>query len=355
MIMRTVLIYIFLLMTYGCIEPFEPDFDLDTSNIVITGIITDLEPAQVEIAKSVLQSTKLSNVEHFSGATVILFDDQGNEEQLYEQKSGFYKGRSKGIVGRTYHINVYLSDNDIIVSAPQLLNPGSSIDNLSLEQMRFFKVFGKIKVDIIGLNLNLDMNNSDTLAKYYKWTVGGTYKRYTASGGGAPCYVTLPPNFHFVLGQSVSNTTNLLSKKLNFFTPNGKFAEGYSVEVTQFVLTKEAYDYWKKIDTQKNNVGSVFDPPPAQITSNLTYIDNQDISVIGFFEVSSAKTKRIFISPTDFPGLTNQSSQFSTRSINAKCFPPPGWGGGGFSTPRSCDDCSLLENSTKTKPPYWPE
>jgi len=155
MIMRRVLIYIFLLIIYGCIEPFEVDFDLDTSNIVISGIITDLEPAQVEITKPVLRNKKLSNVERVSGATVILLDDQGNKEQLYEQREGFYKGSSKGIVGRTYHIKVHLSDNDIIVSAPQLLNPSSSIDGLWLEQRRFFKVFGKIKKHVF---YNKEMN-----------------------------------------------------------------------------------------------------------------------------------------------------------------------------------------------------
>ncbi len=355
--MRKVFVYILLLIMSGCIEPFEPNFDLDTSNIVITGIITDLEPAQIEIAKPVLENTKLSNVERVSGATVILYDDRGNQEQLYEQKSGFYKGRSKGVVGREYHINVHLPNNNIIASSPQLLNPCPAIDRLSVEQITYLKTLGNIQLAVNGLNLNLDLNNSDTLATYYKWTVGGTYKKYSAFDyfkQGPACYVTLPDHYYFILGESVSNSVNLLSKLLKFIGPDGTFAEGHSVEVSQYVLSKEAFDYWKKIENQRSNVGSVFDPPPAQITGNLTYIDNQIAPVMGFFEVSSVKKKRIFIKPTDFFELTKESAEFSTNDLNANCFPPLGWIGP-FIPPDYCEDCSLLENSTKTIPSYWPE
>ncbi len=355
--MRKVFIYILLATISGCIEPFEPDFDLDTSNIVITGIITDVEPAYIEITKPVLKNTKLRNAERVSGATVILYDDQGNEEQLFEKKTGYYEGLSKGVVGRKYHINVHLADNNIIVSPPQLLNSCPSIDSLSLEQISYLEFIGNIQLFINGLNLNLDMNNSDTLATYYKWTVGGTYKRYTAFDyylQGPACYVTLPADFYFVLGESLSSSTNLLFKNLKFISPNGTYAEGHSVEVSQYALTKEAYDYWKKVKDQQSNVGSVFDPPPAQIAGNLSYVNDRNIPVIGFFEVSSVKKERIFIRPTDFFELTKESAEFSTSDINANCFAPLGWIGP-FIPPAWCDDCSLLENSTKTKPSYWPE
>lgn len=355
--MRKVFFYILLLIISGCIETFEPDFDLDTSSIVIAGIITDLQPAQIEITRTVDQNTKLRNAGRVSGATVILYDNLGNQEQLYERNSGYYRSTSKGVIGRKYHINVHLPDNRVIVSPPQLLNPSPAIDSLSLEQISYLKSQGNIQLVVNGLNLNLDVNNSDTLALFYKWTVGGTYKRYGAFDynlQGPACYVTLPAHFYFVLGESVSSSTNLLSKKLKFISPNGMYAEGHSVEVTQYALSSEAYDYWKKIEDQQTSVGSVFDPPPAQITGNLTYIENPNIPVIGFFEVSSVKKKRIFIRPTDFLGLTKESSEFSTSDLNSRCFPPLGWIGP-FIPPAWCDDCSLLDNSTKTKPSYWPE
>lgn len=351
--MKKALIYILLAISLGCIETFEPNFELDTSGIVITGIITDLDPVQVEISKPVFtRNVKFRNVERVSGASVILYDDQGNQEELVEKKKGYYEGAAKGVVGRKYHINVYLPDNSLITSPPQILNPCPSIDSISIEQVRFMKTFGNVEIDFKGLNLNLEMNSSDTLSRYYKWTIGGTYRRYSAFDvyrQEPPCYVTIPAHFNFILGQSVYNNSNFLSKKLKFITPNGTYAEGHSVEVTQYALNKEAYNYWKKIDDQQSNVGSVFDPPPAQIETNLSYTDDRDNFIIGFFEVSSAKKTRIFIRPTDFPGVT----KLHTTDLNALCSAPAGIIG--FEPPRWCNDCSLLKNSTKTKPSYWPE
>jgi len=349
--MKKIVLYLLLLTINGCIEPFEPIIEIDISPIVITGIITDLNPAQVEIAKPVTGYTEENDIERISGATVLLFDDQGNQEQLTEIRNGYYMGVSKGVVGRKYHINVHLSNNDIVNSSPQLLKPCPSIDSLFLEQISYLKPFGNIKVDVNGLNLNLYMNHNDTLSRYYKWKIGGTYEKSSAFGVDT-CYVTLPTHFNFVIGESMSNNIDLLWKKLKFIEPDGTYAFGHSVEVTQYALTKEAYDYWKKIEDQQNNVGSVFDPPPAQITGNLNYDDNQNSPAIGFFEVSSVKKKRIFIKPIDFLGLTEESSQFSTNDLDAKCFPIPGVLN--FVPPSYCFDCSLIENSTKIKPSYWP-
>jgi len=342
--------YLLLLTISGCIETFEPTINLDTSPIVITGVITDLNPAQVEIAKPVTGYTKQSSIQRISGATVLLFDDQGNQEQLTEIRNGYYQGTSKGVVGRKYHINVQLPNNDIISSSPQLLKPCPSIDSLSLEQIKYLKPFGKIKVEINGLNLNLYMNNSDTLSRYYKWKIGGTYKRLSPLSVDT-CYVTMPTHSHFVLGESVSKDTDLLWKKLKYIKADGTYTEGHSVEVSQYSLTKEAYDYWKKIEDQQNNLGSVFDPPPTQIIGNLSYIDDQNVPVLGFFEVSSIKKKRIFITIDNFLDLSEELIASFIRDLNYKCYPilldfmPPRW----------CSDCSLIENSTKVKPSYWPE
>jgi len=353
--------YLFLLTISGCVEIFVPTIDLDTSAIVITGIITDLNPALVEIATAVAGYTKEGSIERISGATVLLFDDQGNQEQLTEIRNGYYEGISKGVVGREYHINVHLPNNDIINSTPQLLKPCPSIDSLALEQISYLKSFGAItQLHLNGLNLNLYMNRDDTLSRYYKWKIGGTYKRYTAFDfalAELPCYVTLPDHFYYALGESMSDNADLLWKKLKFISADGIYAFGHSVEVVQYSLTQEAYDYWKKIEDQQNNVGSIFDSPPAQITGNLNYVDNQKFPVVGFFEASGVKKKRIFIRRVDFLVLPENPNQFNTFNIDAQCFLPAPWFTplDSASAPPFCGDCSLIKNSTKVKPSYWPE
>jgi hypothetical protein len=39
----------------------------------------------------------------------------------------------------------------------------------------------------------------------------------------------------------------------------------YSINVRQYGLTKEAYNYWQIIQKSSQQSGSIFDPQPAQV------------------------------------------------------------------------------------------
>jgi hypothetical protein len=348
-------LFFFLLITFlGCIEPFDVSYDINTSDIVITGIITDKEPARVQVTKPAPSPfTANINIAKVSGALVTLLDNLGNVDSLSEVSEGVYLGKVKGVVGRNYHIRVMLPDEQIIESIPQLLKPCPSIDNLTIEQVSESKSVGSQTIAVSGLNLNLYMNRDDTVSGFYKWKTKGTYKIYSAYDffkEEPPCYVTLEDDLSVVLGESIANDADLIVQNIRFLVPNSTFAEGQSIEVSQYSMTESAYDYWRKIDEQQKNIGSIFDPPPTQIVGNLFHQTNQEAVVMGFFEVSSVKKKRIFVDRLDFPSFTVSTD----LGINSRCFAPPGWLGP-WVAPSYCEDCVLIPNSTKIKPPYWPQ
>jgi hypothetical protein len=365
--------FFLLLVMTSCIEPFDVIYENDTSNVVITGSITDLAPARVEITSPAeTNHTRVSSIRKVTGAAVTLSDDLGFQEVLQEISDGIYQGVTKGIEGRSYHIEVTLPDDSQIKSTPQLLKPCPSIDNLELEHVSFRNPISEnTKVEVIGLNLNVHMNSPNTGTRYFKWTIGGTYEMYTALNQGEgypppcdlpvtnhentrPCYVTTQDKTLIILGESVSNDSDILSKTLKVITPNSTYKYGQSVEVSQYSMTKDAFDYWSKVEGQQKGVGSVFDPPPAQIIGNLSYAEDQGTQVMGYFEVSSVKKRRVFIQATDFEGLDSSSVFFSDKGINEPCWPPIGWQAPTWTRPDYCCDCRLLDNSTKTKPSDWP-
>jgi hypothetical protein len=368
--MRRLSIILFLsVVMSGCIEPFELNPDHDTTGIVVTGSITDVDPVHVGLTKP----AESVNRREFSimpviGARVILFDDQGNQEELVESKlvHGQFDGQTIGVVGREYHIQVILEDGTEVLSTPQLIQPCPSIDIVYYEAVDYYK-----KSTSGGLLFKLEMDEKDTLNRYYKWKMGGTYVLYTyfnkdnpAPGNACgelkpeleePCYVSYVDDLHYVLGESISDQADIISKEIEFLQPNSKFKYGQSIEVRQYSMTEEAYDYWKKVDDQRTSVGSVFDPPPAQIRGNLTFEDDTEITVFGFFEVSAVTSKRFLIEPTDFPGLTEDlATLLGGSGVNADCNPPSGpsnW----WTPPDFCCDCALLTGSTREKPSYWPD
>jgi hypothetical protein len=359
-----------LVFVTGCIEPFDVTYENDTSNVVVTGSITDQVPARVEIARPAeTNHTRVSGIRKVTGATVTLSDDLGFQEVLQETSKGIYQGVTKGIVGRSYHIEVTLPDDSQIKSTPQLLKPCPSIDKLELEQVSFGNPISEnIKVEVIGLNLNIHVDRKDTVSHFYKWSIGGTYEMYTAynmqgklcktidsKNDSKPCYVSYLDYTNFTLGESVSKDADLISKKLKFLSPNSTYLYGHSLEVSQYSMTKDAFDYWSKVEGQQKGVGSVFDPPPAQIIGNLRFIDDKQSNVMGFFEASSVKKRRVFLDRSNFKNLDPDSPNFFDDGINEPCFDR--WPG----TERYlfpydyCCDCSLHDNSTRTKPSFWPQ
>jgi hypothetical protein len=74
-----------------------------------------------------------------------------------------------------------------------------------------------------------------------------------------------------------------------------KIIERYSILVTQYALTKEAYEHWQILEKNKRQRGTIFDAQPAQLTENIHCITNPDEPVIGWVSASSIEEKRIFI------------------------------------------------------------
>src|SRR5690606_15484204 len=74
----------------------------------------------------------------------------------------------------------------------------------------------------------------------------------------------------------------------------------YSMLLKQYVLTKEAFEYWENIRKVSDNLGTLFDIQPYQLSGNIRRI-NSDEKVIGFISAGTKSTKRIFIDREEIP------------------------------------------------------
>ena len=320
----------------SCIETFQPDVELDSSYVVVNGFISNEDSIVVNISRSIdPESGIISNI---VGSTVTLFGDDGTEEILLDIGNGMYAGETIGRPNVNYSLEIILPNARVIASDWQLLKEGAEVGEISILRATRSEYFNGYENEIDGLDLNLYLNDENFNSRFYRWELEGTYEFHSVLSSDI-CYVTDFFKGNFILGESISNDKDIVSTKLAFLESNGKkFAWGYSMEVKQYALNKDAYNYWKKIDDQQNNVGSVFDSPPAQIVGNLNYVNQNDLQVLGFFEASYVAKSRIFIKPSDFiiePILETSPCYFDN---------PPGW----------CSDCTKLVGSTREKPIFWP-
>ena len=133
-----------------------------------------------------------------------------------------------------------------------------------------------------------------------------------------------------------------------------KTLRGYGVVQSSF--SREAAQYWERVDEVANRVGSIFEIPPAAIPGNFQNVNDSEDKPLGFFEVSKVDTTGTFVLEKDLPlflGLNGDFvtcnfavGQFSSVPINClSCLESLG-------VPEACYNCLSLPNSTRKKPPY---
>lgn len=330
-------------LLFGCVENFDAPQNFETKNYYsVTGILTNELPAKVLIFKTT--GYNLSNLDSLSinNAEVKMYDDLENFEILQAQGNGVYIGNCPGVASRFYHLEIKLNNGDFIVSKPEKMREPTIISDLSIIQaIDYGKDYLGEQIKLDGLKVRLSLNE-ESENRFFKWQYNGTYITKSPLSLNYPNICYIYENLAWIdIGKSTSNDKAKLIQELFFIKPEVKYVFGYSLQITQYAISETAYNYWKDVKDQQDNVGSIFDPPPTQILGNLQ-LTQSDEPVLGYFEVAAITSKRIMI----------DSSYFKTppAATFAACYPidpsatPPAW----------CIDCSVLLNSSRIKPDFWP-
>ena len=118
------------------------------------------------------------------------------------------------------------------------------------------------------------------------------------------CYNTLASNDIIV-----TNTTELAEDRLDKYRVrfvgrnNTEIRYRYSILVKQYVQSLEAHTFYKTLKSQSISESVFSDTQPGFLQGNVFSSNNNNQRVIGFFEVSSYNSKRVFFNYTDlFPG-----------------------------------------------------
>ena len=74
----------------------------------------------------------------------------------------------------------------------------------------------------------------------------------------------------------------------------------YSLLVKQFTISKEAYLFFEKLKSFSGEQDAFSQTQPGFFSGNVFSEDNLDEKVLGYFDVTSVTTKRIFFNYVDF-------------------------------------------------------
>jgi hypothetical protein len=167
---------------------------------------------------------------------------------------------------------------------------------------------------------------------------------------------------------SAKLTNDIISEAQLTTVLNGseKMSVLYSIFVTQYPLTKDAYEYWEQLKKNTEKLGTIFDPQPSANKTNIHCLTDPTEMVIGYISASNVVTKRRFIYNQDvLPWnygtgcvealVPNDSfeyyfgSQFYIPTTPGNGVPP---NTGFYGSVPPCVDCTI--KGTNVKPSFWP-
>lgn len=320
--MRKISFIILSLILFSCTEPYI----LQTTNfeeaLVIEATITnELKKQQIKISKTYrLEENGPVFVEN---ANVSIEDDLGNiynfieGNEIYESQNDF-----QAVAGRKYKLTI-ISSGKTYTSTQEVLSQENPIQNIEVNDITLAGVRGaEIKVKAF------DPTNS---SKYYRYEFEETYKIIAPKW--LPYTVTVNPTTKELIfsprtyeartcySSAKSNelllhtTSNLTEDRVDYmvrFIPvtNPIITNRYSILVNQYVQNLEAYTYYNTLKSISNSGSILSQNQPGFFSGNITCESNINEKVIGFFDVSSVSSQRIFFNFEDVFPNTLQPDYF---------------------------------------------
>jgi hypothetical protein len=150
--------------------------------------------------------------------------------------------------------------------------------------------------------------------------------------------------------------------------PDVKISVMYSILVRQHSISFEEYDFLQKMKKNTEQVGSIFDAQPSEITGNIHAAGNSKEIVIGFIGIANSTEKRIFIQRNQLKkwpyfdncyefNIKNNPDSLAPYSLtmptSAAEYSQSGAVIRVYLANPDCVDCRL-RGGVNTKPSFWP-
>jgi hypothetical protein len=116
------------------------------------------------------------------------------------------------------------------------------------------------------------------------------------------CWNTLNSST-IILGSTEKLTSDLVYLPVQYIEPHSeKLSVLYSINLRQYAISHDNYLFLQKMKKNTEQLGTIFDPQPSEISGNIHCVTDPAEIVIGFIEITQEQVKRIFISNSQVPG-----------------------------------------------------
>jgi hypothetical protein len=300
--MKALLTLLFIMMIVSCRDQYSlPEETRDLKLLVIEGTLNSGAGTMVRLSRT-LNPTDAGSFVAENGARVIVEGENNTTSILTGNNSGEYTHAQLNLSGnQKYRLRITTTDGKEYLSdfVPVLSSP--PIDSVHWKRT-------DNEVDLL-VSTHDPLNNT----WYYRWEFDETWEIHSYFISHYqyidPSVVLRPDPFSIyfcwkfdiskaiILNSSAKLSQDVISGQLLHKIPVGteKISVRYSILVKQYALTREAYQFWETMKKNTEQLGTLFDPQPSQLLSNIRCVNDPDETIIGYVSACAYSEKRIFI------------------------------------------------------------
>ncbi len=302
---------------YACLEPFNATVGNKASSyLVVEGLISNNNVAHtIKLTRSVANIDKKGKP--VTGAFVVIEDDLGTNVVLTETDSGRYVTDTcnfRGVPGRTYTLYIRTNNGREYRSSPCLMKPSSRIDSIFFRPGNDYSYETTGQYNGVGLYVSGNAN-SDNI-NYLRWSYKEDWKfsvrfqpfevptpdgEWEAFSSNVYCWKSATSSDVMLYSFENQSGRSVIDKELYFIPAmeSDRLGMRYSTLVEQYSISKEEYEFWRKMKQQSSGVGSIFGEQPFSIHGNIKNINDPSENVLGYFQVAGYASERLYIDYSD--------------------------------------------------------
>ncbi|TAE34550.1 MAG: DUF4249 domain-containing protein [Cytophagales bacterium] len=341
----------------GCIDEFNARQTGLLNLITVEGTLTDFPERQfVSIRRSQSLGNSVGEIS-ITDATVELVANGSEVVQLKHETLGQYvlPTTTKIVQGSRYKLRFRTKDGQQYESDEQTMPSSTSFTAIRNEFQPKAILSDPVSNRYLPAhNLYIDAPDRPNEANFYEWTytlweqqsVCATCQQgiYNRSGNTGNCvtqrslaadnlydYICEGTCYDIVRSQNIVVFSDRLLKNNQLINQLAAQVPFYQegaclVELRQFNLTADAYQYRLLLNDQVKNKGSLADTPPASLVGNIRNVTNASEKVVGHFSVAGGYSMRYWL---DRPKTASATSSVRAlgllggRAINPEPAAPP--------------------------------
>lgn len=375
--MKKIVSILLVLLAICCKQRFEPSVGSpDTGYLVIDGYISAIGPAELKLSRTLRLRDSVQYRSELQ-AQVILQGDDNSTYALTENTPGTYSYNALALNNsHLYRLSIKTKDGKQYASDYVKVKRAPEIDTIDWAFERG------------GLQLYVNTHDSQNDTWYYRWETEETWEflskyltqlQWLRDAEGQiqsvtyrfpnrafdtsiyRCWKNERPSGNILIGSSAKLSQDVMHFPIVHIPNNDwKLSVLYSINITQYALSKEAYQYLEKLKNNSEATGSIFDRQPSELAGNMHCLTVPDEPVLGFITIADRKQKRFWIKNADIPNwnYSMDCNYFVLPIMEAKLYnaalplyysPPPLVIA---IADAACVDCTL--RGSNTKPGFWP-